>query len=388
MKTVGQMQALLCDRDQHVSADRDPDLRLDCVLGSSKERLDPQMLFDPFEEQLDLPALTVKVCDQLGFEGEVVGQKSDSFASSVLHHHPTKRSRIVFAGIENRQDARLIADDVGVVSVHRTGVSTLEFGVGLCACHEKGAGLMNHEQPLVIEVASIEQVVRAWLDVQVIQGVDLVRLAIGDVNERWDGAPQIQQGVQFDGSLVRSKWSPRIHREAKVDCGGIEGVDRCVQIDSKRFLRIQRTRHRNQMLSKVGINLPRPSSVCIGQRVARNGLASQAHVIQALGLGPKVDLDVAQGVSVRQLRKSHGQKLVHAGEVLDLVVAPVMTHAPTKSGEWQECHQLRENELALIHGGPLRAHARDHKSWTRSSNRDQTKTPKNQGKSLTYEAPA
>jgi hypothetical protein len=46
-----------------------------------KKRLDPQVLFDPLEEQLDLPALAAEVCDQLGFEGEVVGQRRDSLAT-------------------------------------------------------------------------------------------------------------------------------------------------------------------------------------------------------------------------------------------------------------------------------------------------------------------
>ena len=40
MKTVGQMQAFLGNRDQHISADRNPDLRLDRVLGGSVKRLD------------------------------------------------------------------------------------------------------------------------------------------------------------------------------------------------------------------------------------------------------------------------------------------------------------------------------------------------------------
>jgi hypothetical protein len=37
MKTVGQMQAFLGNRDQHASADRNPNLRLDRVLGGSKK---------------------------------------------------------------------------------------------------------------------------------------------------------------------------------------------------------------------------------------------------------------------------------------------------------------------------------------------------------------
>ena len=52
MKTMGQIQAFLGDGDQHISADRDPDLRFDRVLVSAKKSLDPQMLFDPLEEQV------------------------------------------------------------------------------------------------------------------------------------------------------------------------------------------------------------------------------------------------------------------------------------------------------------------------------------------------
>jgi hypothetical protein len=85
------------------------------------------------------------------------------------------------------------------------------------------------------------------------------------------------------------------------------------------------------------------------------------------------------------LSKGHGQELVHAGEILNLVIASVLGNAAAKRAQWQKRHELRENKLAVVHEGPLRADAKDHKSWNRSSNRDQTKIVKNQGKSLTYE---
>ena len=59
MKTVGQFQAFLGNRDQHIGADRYPDLCLDSVLAGAKKRLDTKVLFDPFEEQLDLPSLSI-----------------------------------------------------------------------------------------------------------------------------------------------------------------------------------------------------------------------------------------------------------------------------------------------------------------------------------------
>jgi hypothetical protein len=68
------------------------------------------------------------------------------------------------------------------------------------------------------------------------------------------------------------------------------------------------------------------------------------------------------------------------------VIATVSGYASTKSAQGQKRHKLRENKLALVHEGPLRADAKDHKSWNRNSNRDQPKIVKNQGRSLTYEA--
>ena len=386
MKTVGQMQTFLSNCDQHVSADRDPDLRFDRVLVGAIKRLDAKVLLDPFEKQFDLPALAVQVCNQLGFEGEVVGQKRDPLARLVLDHHASQRGGIVMAGIKEGQHTCLIAHDVRAGSVYGVGVTPLELGIGLGTGDEEGVGLMNDKESLEIQVPAIEQVVRARLDVQQVQGVDLVSLAVADVNECGDGAAQVQQGMQFDSRLVRAKRCPRINRQAQVYRRGIEGVNGCIQVDRHRLFGVQRARHGDQVLREVGIDLPRPGCIGVGQGVARNCLAAQSHVIQPLGLGTQIDLDVAQRLAVGQLSKGHGQELVHAGEILNLVIAAVSGHASTESAQGQKRHELRENKLALVHCGPLRANAKDHKSWNRSSNRDQTKIVKNQGKSLTYEA--
>ena len=384
MKAVGQMQAFLGNGDQHVSADCNPDLRLDRILVGAIKRLDSQVLLDPFEKQFDLPALAVQVCNQLGLESEVVGQKSYSLARLVLDDHTSQRGGIVLAGIKDGQHTYLVAHDVRVGPVHGVGVAPLELGIGLGTGDEEGVGLMNDKESLEIQVPAIEQVVRARLDVQQVQGVDLVGLAVADVDECGDAAAQVQQGVQFDSRLVGAKRCPRINRQAQVYRRGIEGVDGCIQVDRHWVLGIQRARHGDQVLREVGVDLPRPSCIGIGQGVARNSLAAQPHVIQPLGLCTQIDLDVAQRLAVGQLSKGHRQELIHAGELLDLVIATVSGHASSKSTQWQKCHELRENKLAVVHEDPLRADAKDHKSRNRSSNRDQTKIVKNQGKSLTY----
>ena len=80
MERRGKVEPLLDDSDEHASGDGDPDLGLDRVLRGAEERLDPQMLLDPFEEQFDLPPLTVELGDRQCRQGEVVGEEDQLLA--------------------------------------------------------------------------------------------------------------------------------------------------------------------------------------------------------------------------------------------------------------------------------------------------------------------
>ena len=379
------MQAFLCNGDQHIGAHRNPDLRLHCVLAGAQKRLDAQVLLDPFEEQLDLPALTVQVGNEFWLQGEVVGQKRDAFARFVLDHDPAQSGRVILAGIEHREHTDLIADDRGGAAVHGIGVAPPELGVALGTRHEEGLGLMNDMQPTEVQIAPIHQVEGPGFENQVVQHIDLVSLAIGDVNEAGDGAMQVQQRVQLDGGLRGTKRRPGMQRKTQVDGAGVERVDGSIQIDAQRLLGIQRPGHGNQMLREVGIDLPGSDGVRIGQRVARNRSAAKAHVVQPIGLCSQVDFDIAQGFPVGQLRKRHSKELIQAREVLDLVLATMLGNTAPKGAHWQIGHELRKHELALVHTGPSRNCAKGHKSDARRSNRDQTGIPNSASESLTYE---
>ena len=122
---MGQMQAFLGNRDQHISAHRNPNLRLHRVLAGAVESFDPQMLLDPLEEQLYLPALGVQGRDQRRFQDKIVGQKGDPFAHLVFDHYAAQYRRIVLVRVEHRQHARLVADQAGIGSAHRVGSSVV-----------------------------------------------------------------------------------------------------------------------------------------------------------------------------------------------------------------------------------------------------------------------
>ncbi len=379
------MQTFLRNGDQHIGAHRNPDLRLHGVFAGAQKLLDAQVLLDPFEEQLDLPALTVQVCNELWLQGKVVGQKRDALACFVLDNDPAQGGRIVLAGIEHGEYARLIADDRGDAAIDRVAIAPSELGVALGPRHEEGLRLMNDVQPAEVQISPIQQIEGPSFDRQVVQHIDLVGLAVGDVNEAGNGAMQVQQRVQLDSDLGGAKRRPRMKRQTQIDGAGIERIDRRVQIDSQRLLGVQRPGYGNQMLGEVGINLPGSCGIRVGQGVARNRRAAKAHVVEPTGLCPQVDFDIAQGLAVGQLRKRHGKELVQAREIFDLVDAAMPGHAPAKRAHGQIGHELRKNELALVHTGPSRSSAKGHKFDPRRSNRDQTEMQNSASESLAYE---
>ena len=283
------------------------------------------------------------------------------------------------------EHADLIAQDRRIDPVHRLRVAALEAQIALGADHEEAACLVQRVQPIEVRVAPVEQVEGLRFGREQVQHIDLVGLAVADVNEARDRAAHVQQGVQLDRGLGRAERRPRIDRQTQVDRRGVEGVDRLLQVQADRLAGVQRSGNADQVLRQIGIDLPRPNSVGIGQRVARHRRA-KSQVVEPVSLRRKTDLDVAQRLAKRQLREGHGIELVQAGEALDLVLAVVARHAATKRGQRQVHHDLREYELALMHRHPRRDDpARGTKSAARSSNRDQTRMTIYLGRSSTYQ---
>src|SRR5688572_6450843 len=159
MQGMWQMQTLFDDGDKHISAYRYPDLRFHRVLGGAQKRLDAQMLFDPFEEQLYLPALPVKGRYQLGFESEVVGQESHALAHVVLGHNPAQDGRVVLARVVNRQHARLVANHRRADAIHWTRIAPLELGIALGARDEEGLCFVEGMQTSEIQITPVQQVI-------------------------------------------------------------------------------------------------------------------------------------------------------------------------------------------------------------------------------------
>ena len=105
----------------------------------------------------------------------------------------------------------LIADDAGR-AIRRCRIEAVGGQVCLGASDEEGAGLTQGVQPAEIDVGPIHDIDGPGLRDEQIESVDVVQLAVRNVDEAWDVAPQVEQGVHLHRRLGRAEMRPWKHR--------------------------------------------------------------------------------------------------------------------------------------------------------------------------------
>ena len=309
------------------------------------------MLFDPLEEQFDLPATAIEFGDRECRRSEIVGQEDQRLVGPrILEADATQWRVEILARIETGEHDRLIADQAGR-AIDRMRVATLDAEIGFAAGNEEALCQVKARQSLEVEKPPVHDVERTRLGQQLVEDVDLVQLAIADVDEARDIAAQIEQRVQLDGRLGGAKWRPRKHRQAQIDGGGIECVNCVVQFDPKGLFGIQPTGDANETLRKVGIDAPVAHGIGIGQRVAGH-VRANAQMVQLGALGAQTGFDVAQALAVSQLREGHGAELLRATQTAHSGIAAITRHDARKAGPRNELHNLCEQRLAHVHSSP------------------------------------
>ena len=105
------MKLLFNHGNQHVGAYGRPDLSLHGVLACAEKVLDAQVLFDPLEEEFDLPAVFVESCDGGGRQTGVVGQEDQRFfGAGVRKPNTSNVFGIVLTGVEALEHHALIGN--------------------------------------------------------------------------------------------------------------------------------------------------------------------------------------------------------------------------------------------------------------------------------------
>ncbi len=254
---------------------------------------------------------------------------------------------VVLRNVVTVQCVGLIAD-MTAAPVHLGRVNARSVHVAFGAGHKEGTGLMHLEHACKDYVASVHDVERSWLQNQEVQHIDLVHLAIADVDEGRNRASEGQQGVQLDGCHGFAKRRPVEQAQTQIDCGGIQCVDRVLEIESQVLVQIKPASAPDQYCSQVGPDSLVARLVGIGQGRAVNAVV-KSHGAQLSRVGSQRHFDVVQALATSQLGKSHDAKLLRANQAPHARVAAIAGHDARKACPWNELHVLREQGLADIH---------------------------------------
>ena len=203
-------------------------------------------------------------------------------------------------------------------------------------------------QPHQGQVGAVHDIEAARFRKQQVQGVHVVHLAIAHMDEAGYGAAQVHEGVQLHGGLGPAELRPREGREAQVDGGGIQRVDRLLQIQYAGLAGVEAAGLADEHLCEVRVDPPVVQFVRIGQRTALHR-AAQPHAIELAGLCAQAEFDVPKAPSVCELREGHRSEVLPAGERSHVVVPAITPHDPVERRPWKMSHQLAVYSASFVH---------------------------------------
>ena len=330
-----------------VNAQGDPDLGAHGVLCGAEEGFDSKVLFDPFEEQFDLPTAFVNGCNGSGWQFKVIGEKDQPLAGLRIDIADTpKRFWIITFALPSAQADSLVASKPGGF-IDSSGLEHTELGVAFCADNKECLCLFNAIQTCEIEIAPIKDVDAPHLEDNLIEKVNIVNGAIANADEYWNGAAKVDLSVEFDRSLGFAEVCPREHRKTQVNSCGIDGIDHLFKIKSVGVIGIKSASFANQYLAECFIDTPIPKLVGISQ-IGSGDVAPNAHCI-TLGAVAQTSFDVSETLPESDLRESHREELIAGRHPFAGSGHPMQFHAALELFPVQQIDDLRKYQTSGIH---------------------------------------
>ena len=300
---------------------------------------DTKMLLDPLEEQFDLPTTLVERRDGQSWQRRVVGEKDQRFSSlDIFEANTPQILGVMTMTVITVQRNALVANNAGgPVDGRPIDAPCIEirFGTG----YKETASSMQCIEAGEVQVCPIHDVECSRFWNKEIENIDVVPLAVGDVDKAWYGTSEIQQCMDLDSCLCIAERCPREHRKAKIDCCGVQRVNSIGKIESEILANIKRSRLGDQSLCEIGVDAPVAGLVGIGQGRTRNRSAD-AHVVELRCLSRQARFYVAQTLPIGQLGERHDTKLLRTAKGTNSIVPSIASDDTMKCAPREKIHDL------------------------------------------------
>ena len=342
---AAKFEVVFDDSDETVCDDGNMNLDAYRIVALSPERLDLEVLLDPFEEQLDLPPIFVKEGDVLGCEIEVVRVVSERALQvwGIVDDTPDF-AWVLFLVLLLRKDNSLVAQDVvrsvkNVFAVKDFIVRTLLF-----ADDKEGSGHCNLVKSSEVKVSPVKDIARQRLVCEPVHSIDIMHVGIGDTIEHGNLRDNIHLSMDLDARLRGSELRPSKERHAEVDGRGVHGIESAVQL--KLFgnpLLLRKEHHVEGKLLKDAVV---SEVVSLGKRALIDRRLSESEMKRLLSMSSCYICKFSQPSATHELSEHKNEKLAPVRRSPILGPVARLGHKAFEIPLWQEAGNLSENVLS------------------------------------------
>ncbi len=218
------------DTDEAICDDGNMYLNAHGIFRFSPKGLDLEMLFDLFEEQLNLPPILVEKCNILGFKIEVVGVVGEGTLElwRVVSDAPDGCRIIRLVSLAGEANS-LVTKDIILSFLKVITALNLIGGMKLLSNNKERTRAIDFIESCKVKVPSIKYIARKRLVCKPIHRVDIMYLSIGDSVEYRNLRDNVNLGVDSYAGLGRSELSPSENGEAKVNRSGVNRIESSMQ---------------------------------------------------------------------------------------------------------------------------------------------------------------
>ena len=321
------------------------------IVTLSPERLDSEVLLNPFEKQLDLPPVFIKESDVPGGKIEVVRVVCERSMQvrSIVDDTPDFAWKLLLV-LLLRKDNGLVTQNV-VRSVKDVfAVNDLIVRPFLLTNDEEGSGYGNLIKSGEVKVASVKDIACQRLICEPVHSIDIMHVGIGDSVEHGDLRDDVHLGVNLDTRLRASELRPAKERHAEVDCRGVHGIESAVQLKlSGNPSLLSKEHHVEGKLLKDAVI---PEIVSLGKRALVDGRLPESEMKRLLSMSSCYICEFSQPFATHELSEHKDEKL--APRKRSPILGPVagLDYKAFEIPFWQETGYLSENVLSNMHKYP------------------------------------
>ena len=330
-----------------VNADCDPDLSSHSVLGCAKKCFDTQVLFDPLEEQFDLPAAFVNGRDRLCWQVEVIRQEDQALSSLGIKEADTSEFfRVVsFTFVSAQPNGLIAAQTAGLVDWTR--LTQAKSHIAFCPDDKVGVRAFDSKESGKVKISAVEDIDASSFKEHPIHEVNVMNRSLCNLHENRDRTSQVNLSVEFNRGFSPAEMSPRKHRQTQINRGGIDGINHLVNVEPVGVFPIKSSRFTNQNLCECFVNAPVTMLVRICQIRSRD-VASDAHRVE-MRAPSQAGFNISKTLPESDLSKSHRKKLISGSHAFTRSRHRVKLHAAIELLTMDEIGDLSKNKAAGVH---------------------------------------